>query len=206
MSLFELDDVSKVYRQGSNTIEALRHMNLRIEAGERVAIQGSTGGGKSTLLQLLGALDTPTSGSVRFDGRGSRNTLSKLVAIVCRPTVERAWVSTRSLLSGGRRHPVLAGHRSTRAAPPGPGLHIAPRCCRVAAQEPRPFEPLASGRSVADGGDGLVDLADRLHVLSSRPPRRDRERGGVCRRSRYDERIGENTALEEPATHATVIG
>jgi len=69
MSLYELDSVFKTYHQGSNNIAALRDVSLRIEAGERVSIQGSTGGGKSTLLQLLGVLDSPTSGSIKFDGR-----------------------------------------------------------------------------------------------------------------------------------------
>jgi len=69
MSLYELDSVFKTYKQGSNTIDALRDVTLRIEEGERISIQGSTGGGKSTLLQLLGVLDTPTKGSIRFEGR-----------------------------------------------------------------------------------------------------------------------------------------
>ena len=68
MSLYELDSVFKTYTQGSNTIDALRDVTLRIEEGDRIAIQGSTGGGKSTLLQLLGVLDTPTRGSIRFEG------------------------------------------------------------------------------------------------------------------------------------------
>ena len=68
MSLFELDAVFKTYKQGSKTIDALRDVTLRIDEGERISIQGSTGGGKSTLLQLLGVLDTPTAGSIRFDG------------------------------------------------------------------------------------------------------------------------------------------
>ncbi len=69
MSLYELDSVFKTYTQGSNSINALRDVTLRIEEGDRIAIQGSTGGGKSTLLQLLGVLDTPTAGSIRFEGR-----------------------------------------------------------------------------------------------------------------------------------------
>lgn len=69
MSLYELENVSKTYQQGSNTITALKGVTLRIEAGERISIQGSTGGGKSTLLQLLGVLDRPSSGSISFDGR-----------------------------------------------------------------------------------------------------------------------------------------
>ncbi len=84
MSLYELDSVSKTYMQGSNTITALSDVTLRIEEGEHISIQGSTGGGKSTLLQLLGVLDTPTKGSIRLEGREitamSENELAKLRA------------------------------------------------------------------------------------------------------------------------------
>jgi putative ABC transport system ATP-binding protein len=62
--VYTLTDVSKTYRQGARTVEALSDVQLSIADGEFVAVQGQTGGGKSTLLQLLGALDTPTRGSV----------------------------------------------------------------------------------------------------------------------------------------------
>lgn len=64
--MYTLTNVSKTYRQGARTVEALHDVDLMIGDGEFVAVQGQTGGGKSTLLQLLGALDTPTAGSVRF--------------------------------------------------------------------------------------------------------------------------------------------
>ena len=62
--MYALHDVRKTYRQGSTTITALDGVTLEIPAGQLVAIQGPTGGGKSTLLQMLGALDRPTSGTV----------------------------------------------------------------------------------------------------------------------------------------------
>lgn len=62
--MYTLEDVSKTYTQGSRTITALTDVTLTIPTGQLVAIQGPTGGGKSTLLQLLGALDRPTSGRV----------------------------------------------------------------------------------------------------------------------------------------------
>jgi putative ABC transport system ATP-binding protein len=62
--LYTLTNVTKTYRQGSRTVQALTEVTLQISGREFVAVQGQTGGGKSTLLQLLGALDTPTSGSV----------------------------------------------------------------------------------------------------------------------------------------------
>lgn len=66
--MYELRDVTKRYTQKTRTVDALRGVNLTIAEGELVAIQGPTGGGKSTLLQLLGAMDRPTSGAVTLDG------------------------------------------------------------------------------------------------------------------------------------------
>ena len=68
-SMYELEDVSKRFRRGSEEICALRDLSLTIDRGEFLAIQGQTGSGKSTLLQLLGALDRASKGSVRYDHR-----------------------------------------------------------------------------------------------------------------------------------------
>jgi putative ABC transport system ATP-binding protein len=62
--MYTLENVSKTYRQKERTIHALKDVSLTIPTGQLVAIQGPTGGGKSTLLQMLGALDRPTSGRV----------------------------------------------------------------------------------------------------------------------------------------------
>lgn len=64
--MFRLTDVSRTYRQKGREITALRSTNLEIAAGEFVTIQGPTGGGKSTFLQILGALDRPTTGELRI--------------------------------------------------------------------------------------------------------------------------------------------
>jgi len=67
--MYTLENVSKVYKQKGKTVTALNGVNLEIPTGQMVAIQGPTGGGKSTLLQMLGALDKPTQGYIAFDKR-----------------------------------------------------------------------------------------------------------------------------------------
>ncbi len=61
---YRLAGVTKTYEQKGRVVHALKGVDLEIAAGDFVTIQGPTGGGKSTLLQLLGALDTPTTGHV----------------------------------------------------------------------------------------------------------------------------------------------
>jgi putative ABC transport system ATP-binding protein len=72
--MYKLTNVTKDYPKGRDTVHALRGVNLEIADGEWLSIQGPTGHGKSTLLQLLGGLDRATSGSVDLNGRD----LSKL--------------------------------------------------------------------------------------------------------------------------------
>jgi putative ABC transport system ATP-binding protein len=67
--MYKLTGVTKQYQKGRATIAALQGVDLVIEDGEWLAIQGPTGHGKTTLLQVLGGLDRPTSGSVEFDGK-----------------------------------------------------------------------------------------------------------------------------------------
>jgi putative ABC transport system ATP-binding protein len=67
--MYQLSGVTKEYRTGNRTVHALAGVGLVIASGEWLAIQGPTGHGKSTLLQILGGLDRPTSGTVEFEGR-----------------------------------------------------------------------------------------------------------------------------------------
>src|SRR6266702_3828927 len=67
--MYQLTDVTKLYAKGRRTVPAVRDLSLRIEDGQWLAVQGRTGHGKSTLLNLLGGLDRPTSGSLSLDGK-----------------------------------------------------------------------------------------------------------------------------------------
>jgi putative ABC transport system ATP-binding protein len=68
-TVYRLAGVSKIYRKGGREIPAVRDLDLEIRAGEWLAVQGETGHGKTTLLQLLGGLDRPTRGQLNFNGR-----------------------------------------------------------------------------------------------------------------------------------------
>ena len=68
LPLIELQGVTKVYGEGQAAMQALAGIDLRIEQGDFVAIMGHSGSGKSTCLNILGCLDSPTSGSYRFQG------------------------------------------------------------------------------------------------------------------------------------------
>jgi putative ABC transport system ATP-binding protein len=66
--LYELDGITRAYGGGEARVEALRGVDLTVAHGEMVAVAGPSGSGKSTLLQVLGGLDRPSAGTVRFEG------------------------------------------------------------------------------------------------------------------------------------------
>ncbi len=70
-ALLELRDLRREFAAGDSTIAVLQDINLRIEAGEMVAIVGASGSGKSTLMNILGCLDRPTAGEYRVAGRAT---------------------------------------------------------------------------------------------------------------------------------------
>lgn len=82
VGMLKLEHIEKAYQQGKNTVPVLHDITFHVAHGEFVAIMGPSGSGKSTLMNLIGLLDTPTSGSYFFDGtevsRCSENMLSQI--------------------------------------------------------------------------------------------------------------------------------
>jgi putative ABC transport system ATP-binding protein len=80
--LIDIRDIAKVYEMGEEKVYALHGVSLGVERGEYVAIMGPSGSGKSTLMNLIGCLDTPTSGSYILNGKEvARMTDDELAAI-----------------------------------------------------------------------------------------------------------------------------
>jgi putative ABC transport system ATP-binding protein len=67
--MIEMSHITKTYRMGEQEVHALRDVSLRIERGDFVAIMGPSGGGKTTLMNIMGCLDCPTSGAYVLEGR-----------------------------------------------------------------------------------------------------------------------------------------
>jgi putative ABC transport system ATP-binding protein len=82
MTMLVLDHITKVYSTGAVEVRALDDVSLQIEQGEMVAIMGHSGSGKSTMMNILGCLDGPTSGTYLLDGQDvGRMTDNQLAAI-----------------------------------------------------------------------------------------------------------------------------
>ncbi len=68
-SIIDFKDISRFFQVGTETVKALREVNININANEFVAIMGPSGSGKSTLMNILGCLDTPTKGTYHLNGQ-----------------------------------------------------------------------------------------------------------------------------------------
>src|SRR5688572_1146734 len=66
--MIDVSDITKTYQSPAGSVTVLRELDLKVGAGETVAIVGPSGSGKTTLLNLLGALDQPSAGTVTIDG------------------------------------------------------------------------------------------------------------------------------------------
>jgi putative ABC transport system ATP-binding protein len=87
MAILETSGVSKQYRMGEVTVNALAGVDFSVEEGEFVAVMGPSGSGKSTLLHLLGGLDQPTGGEVVLNGRALADLSDRQVTIARRRQV-----------------------------------------------------------------------------------------------------------------------
>ena len=67
-SIVQLNDVKKDYPLGNVTVQAVRGVNVSIEKGDFISFAGPSGSGKTTILNMVGCIDTPTSGTVTIDG------------------------------------------------------------------------------------------------------------------------------------------
>lgn len=80
MSIIKLENICKTYGEGDSEVKALDNVNLTISKGELIAIMGKSGSGKSTLLNVLGQLDSPTSGKILIDNIDTTNLSKKEIA------------------------------------------------------------------------------------------------------------------------------
>ena len=124
--IYCLAGVSKTYRKSGRDILAVRELDLSIREGEWLAVQGKTGHGKTTLLQLLGGLDRPTAGRVTFAGQDLA-TASEAQVRKVRAGSFGFIFQTFNLI------PTLSAHENVEAALIPLGVHHAQRRERVAA-------------------------------------------------------------------------
>lgn len=81
MDILKVENLCKIYGEGSNTVKALDNVSFSVEKGEFVAIIGPSGSGKSTLLHILGGVDTPTGGKVYIDNTDIYNLNATQLAV-----------------------------------------------------------------------------------------------------------------------------
>ena len=80
MTMIKLTQINKIYRTDEIETQALENVNLEVKKGEFLSIMGPSGCGKSTLLNIMGLLDTPTSGTIEINGTRTENMVDKELA------------------------------------------------------------------------------------------------------------------------------
>src|SRR5260370_18385169 len=118
--LIEPRAVRRVYQMGSNEVKALDTVSIGVAEGEFVAIQGTSGSGKSTLLNLLGGLDSPTSGEILFDSQSLAPLTKKQMARYRRHSVGMIFQNFNLI-------PTMTAGENVRLALPFGGLRGLPR-------------------------------------------------------------------------------
>jgi putative ABC transport system ATP-binding protein len=154
--MYQLTKVTKDYQKGRGTVHALAGVDLVIENGEWLAIQGPTGHGKSTLLQMLGGLDRPTTGRVELDGRDLASMRESQVTQVRAASIGFIF-QTFNLI------PTLSAQENVEAA-------LVPLGTAAAERRERAAEALAS-----------VGLAERLRHLPSELSGGQQQRVAIAR-------------------------
>ena len=87
MEVIKTTELKKYYSKGSNTVKALDGVSLSVEQGQFIAIVGTSGSGKSTLLNMIGGLDSPTSGSIKINEKEIQQMNSEELTIFRRRNV-----------------------------------------------------------------------------------------------------------------------
>ncbi|MGJ0845457.1 putative ABC transport system ATP-binding protein [Tissierella praeacuta DSM 18095] len=80
--MIKIENLKKIYTNGSISVEALKNINLKVEEGEFVSIMGPSGSGKSTLMNILGCLDKPTEGIYELDGESVQKMNDNQLAMI----------------------------------------------------------------------------------------------------------------------------
>lgn len=87
MTVVELENVKKIYSMGDAEVHALKGVSFKIEQGEFISIMGPSGSGKSTCMNMIGCLDTPTSGIVKIDGKETARMTESELAVLRNKTI-----------------------------------------------------------------------------------------------------------------------
>ena len=192
----ELIDVFKIFRAGSNETVALRGLNLRVEPRESVAVVGPSGSGKSTMLSLAAAMDVPSAGEVRIDGRSlarlDENELARIrggeIAVVFQsdnlwPTLSaRENVAAAVSLAGLDRDPVQAADEALAIFSLEERAHNTPDRLSGGEQQRVAIAAAAARRPrivFADEPTGELDAANESIVLETLRRLRDTYQSAV---------------------------